>query len=57
MNTTVESLCEDLPECVQKYMIYVRNLRFEEKPNYKMLRGLLDEFCLELNNGKPIDPD
>ena len=56
-NTTIESLCEDLPDCVYKYMTYVRNLRFEEKPNYKMLRGLFDELCLELNNSKPIDPD
>lgn len=55
--TTVESLCEGLPECCRKYMTYVRNLRFEEKPNYKMLRGLFDESCLELNNGKPIDAD
>ena len=38
-------------------MTYVRNLRFEEKPNYKMLKNLFDEYILELNNGKPIDPD
>jgi len=31
------------------YMKYVRNLGFDQKPNYKMLRGLFEVLFRELN--------
>jgi len=41
-NTTIEALCEGLPACFRQYMNYCRNLKFEQKPDYKYLKGLFE---------------
>jgi len=38
--TPIEVLCAGLPLEVVKYMEYVRNLGFEDDPDYEYLRGL-----------------
>jgi casein kinase 1 len=41
--TPVKELCEGFPEEFGKYLTYVRNLGFEDTPDYDYLRGLLTE--------------
>ena len=48
MDTTVDELCEGFPSQFKKYMEYVRGLDFEEKPNYKSMRGLFEQLFREL---------
>lgn len=41
MATTIVKLCEGLPPQFSKYFKYVRNLGFDEKPDYGFLMKLL----------------
>ena len=41
INTKVEDLCKDLPSEFIQFVSYPRNLKFEEKPDYDYLKGLL----------------
>ena len=41
INTKVEDLCKDLPSEFIQFVSYPRNLKFEEKPDYDFLKGLL----------------
>ena len=45
----MEELCQGLPMPFKHYMKYVRELSFEQKPNYKYLRGLFEGLFRELN--------
>ena len=49
-----EELCKDLPKQMVEYMKYVQNLGFEEKPDYKYLKGLfksiLKDIKVDLDN-------
>lgn len=47
LNTTADVLCKDLPTEFATYMNHVRNLGFEETPNYKSLRKLFRMLFLE----------
>lgn len=37
---TIEALCKDLPNEIYEYFKYVKNLMFDDKPDYKILRSL-----------------
>ena len=39
-NITPAQLCETLPKQFETYMKYVKNLKYEENPNYSYLKGL-----------------
>lgn len=41
ISTPVEALCKNLPGEFMTYMNYCRSLRFEDRPDYAYLRGLL----------------
>lgn len=43
ISTSIESLCKGLPQDLATYLTYVRNLRFDEKPDYAYLRTLLKD--------------
>lgn len=44
IDISVETLCEDLPSSFVTYMTHVKQLEFEEKPDYEMLkRVFLDD--------------
>jgi hypothetical protein len=45
--TSIETLCEDLPEQFLVYMEYVRNLKFDETPDYTSLRKLFKDLFIE----------
>jgi hypothetical protein len=47
-------LCSGLPkECI-KFIQYARDMKFEDKPNYSYLRGLLRKMAAR--NGLKMDP-
>lgn len=55
MNTSVDELCDGFPEELKYYFNYVRQLEFEEEPNYNFLlelfEGILNKYCkLSKNN-------
>lgn len=66
--TSVNELCYGLPIQFAQYLTYVRNLNFDETPDYKYLVGLMDKAMItlgfeddghydwmDLNNGKGWD--
>lgn len=52
-NTSIKSLCENLPDEMYQYIYYCRTLGFEDKPDYTYLIKLFKE--LMLKNGYIID--
>ncbi|CAD8197371.1 unnamed protein product [Paramecium octaurelia] len=45
MTTTYDELCKGVPKEFGLILKHARNLEFEEDPNYKYLRGLLESIC------------
>ena len=45
MQTSIENLCKDYPNEIQKFLHYTRDLMFDEKPDYKYLHKLLKDIC------------
>ena len=43
LGTTIEILCEGFPSEFVTYLSYCRNLKFEDKPDYAYLFGLLKD--------------
>ena len=39
-NIDIKTLCSDLPEEISEYISYVKNLKYEEDPNYNFIKGL-----------------
>jgi hypothetical protein len=39
--TKIDELAKGCPKEIQQYLDYCRNLKFEEKPDYKLLRNYL----------------
>ena len=42
-STSLEELCRACPEEFKSFLVYCRNLKFEEKPDYSYLRKILKE--------------
>ena len=53
MSTSVNTLCKNYPNEFAKILEYVRNLCFDEKPDYDFIRKLLKS--LFLKNGFILD--
>jgi serine/threonine protein kinase len=47
INTLAETLCEGLPEEFALYLNYVRNLQFDEKPDYSFLRKIFKDLFIK----------
>jgi serine/threonine protein kinase len=44
MSVSLSKLCENLPNCFEKYILYCRNLNFDETPDYNSIRNMfIDE--------------
>lgn len=41
MSTPLDTLCQNIPEEFKKSLEYIKTLKFEEDPDYKMLNSLL----------------
>ena len=52
MATTAEELCEGLPPPFLKFVVYVRSLGFDEKPDYQRLHTILLQ-CSETETDHP----
>jgi len=48
MSTGLNILCDGVPNSFKEYMKYCRNLKFDEKPDYKYLRSLFIDDCVKL---------
>ena len=46
-STSLEQLCQGLPLCFYQFMKYVRKLAFEQKPDYKYLKNLFEDYIAE----------
>ncbi len=49
MSIDINKLCEDLPTSFRDYILYCQKLKFDEKPDYKFLRNLFQQTCMEYN--------
>lgn len=43
MATRLEDLCKNVPSCFCQYLTYVRNLEFDQRPDYRYLMRLFQE--------------
>ena len=48
-NITSEELCKNLPKYIELYVGYVKNLEYEEDPEYDYLKGLFEECIRGMN--------
>jgi len=48
-NMSSEEICKDMPEEFVKFLNYVKNLSFKQKPDYSFLKGLIGNVAL-VNN-------
>ena len=42
-STTIYDLCSDVPNEIYLFLIHVRNLQYEESPDYAYLESLFEE--------------
>jgi serine/threonine protein kinase len=47
LSTSIKKLCDEIPKCFTEYLEYIRELTFEERPNYKFLKQLFINCCKE----------
>jgi len=40
ISTNINKLCENIPQCFNKYLSYCRNLGYDETPDYKYLKSI-----------------
>jgi hypothetical protein len=49
IQTSIESLCKGCPKEMEVFMHYIRDLRFDEKPDYSYLRNVLRDVAKSNN--------
>ena len=54
MALPIEELCSETPACFCKYLNYVRGMKFDKTPNYKLLQSLFKE---NMNTEIKLEPD
>jgi serine/threonine protein kinase len=52
MSISLSELCKNIPKCFEDYLIYCKNLKFAENPNYDYLINLLNNNNNNNNNNK-----
>jgi hypothetical protein len=48
ISTPVEVLCKGLPEEFSTYLKYVKNLKFEERPDYTKIKRLFKDLFVRM---------
>ena len=49
-NTTIDELCKGFPDEFKTYFNYVKNLKFEETPNYNLLNDLFQRMLMKYSS-------
>jgi serine/threonine protein kinase len=49
ISTGLDVMCNELPSCFKDYIKYCKKLKFDEKPDYKYLRNLFANVCIQYN--------
>ena len=57
MAMTIDDLCSGIPECYSKYMKYCRALKFDETPDYKLLKKMFKDSLVANSFGNDFMPD
>ena len=52
---SIDILCKDMPECFVKILDYIKKLKFEEKPDYKIIMDFISGDILKLNINPQYD--
>jgi hypothetical protein len=52
--TTVKALCKGLPQPFVEFAGHIQCLGFQNKPDYKYLRSILEKCALPQTNASPI---
>jgi len=47
---SMNTLCKNLPKEMTEFMVYIKSLKFNEKPNYNYLKNLLEIMLKKINN-------
>ena len=47
---SMNTLCKNLPKEMTEFMVYIKSLKFDEKPNYNYLKNLLEIMLKKINN-------
>ena len=47
--TSIDNLCSDIPSCFKDYILYCRQLKFDEDPDYNYLKNLFITTSNKLN--------
>ena len=53
-NVTPEDLCKSLPKQMTEFMRYIKQLDFEQEPNYKFLRNLFNSILKKRNEANDL---
>lgn len=53
----IEILCLDIPDNILQYFTYVRELNFEDKPDYKYLKGLFSDMLTRMCEDLLLKPE
>ena len=40
MSTNLDTLCENIPDCFKNFLVYCRELSFDETPDYTFIKQL-----------------
>ena len=51
---TIENMCKGMPQEMNNYMNYVKNLKYEEKPDYEYLRSLFMNVLRKIGVNEPL---
>lgn len=55
-STSVKELCDGYPDEFGQYLLYARNLRFDQAPDYDYLKRLFDKGMLAYSNSLSSPP-
>ena len=56
LNQPISQLCDDLPSQFTSLLVYIRDLSYEEKPDYDLMNKLIEQ-CMTQNDIDTQNPD
>jgi len=55
METSIDKLCSDLPQCMNKFLKYCSDLQFSQRPDYNLIRNLFIEDIKKIGLSKHFE--